>query len=101
MRRNVTLALVALALTLTAACGGGGDRPSATEVSKALSANNNATGTTLPQKQADCFAKLLVESKVSDKTLKALIAADKKYKGSKADEKALTGVATKAATACV
>lgn len=101
MRRNATIALVALGLSLTAACGGGGDRPSTSEVSKALTANNNATGTTLPKKQADCFAKLLVKSKVSDKTLKALVDADKKYKGSKADEKAITAVATKAATACV
>jgi hypothetical protein len=102
MRRNVTLALVALGLTLTAACGGGGgDRPTTSELSKALTANNNATGTTLPKKQADCFAKLLEKSDVSDKTLRALVAADKKYKGSKNDAKALTSVATKAATSCV
>jgi hypothetical protein len=101
MRRNVTLTIAALGLTLTAACGGGGDRPTSSELSKALTANNNATGTTLPKKQADCFAKLLEKSGVSDKTLRALVAGDKKYKGTKKDETALGKVATKAATSCI
>jgi hypothetical protein len=100
MRRNVTLLLVALGLTLTAACGGGG-RPSKSDVSDALTKNNNSVGTKLPKKQADCFAGLLVKSKVSDKALKALVDGDKKYKASSKDTTALNDVATKAGTACL
>lgn len=100
MRRNVTLSLVALGLTLTAACGGGGDRPSTSELSKTLSSKDNAIGTALPKKQADCFADLLVKSDVSDKALRALADGDKNFKGTKDDQTALKDVTSKASS-CV
>ncbi len=101
IRRHITLALVALGLTVTAACGGGTDRPTATELSNSLTSKNNVVGATIPKKQADCFSKLLVKSAVSDKTLQALVDGDKKYKGTDKDRKALQAVANKAGTACV
>lgn len=95
MKKTLSAAIVAAALTLTAACGGsdGGSRPSADEISKALSDKDSVLGTAVPKKAADCMAKVFEESKLSDKTLKALISGDKKYKNED-DTKVLSTMST-------
>jgi hypothetical protein len=100
MRRSFGFAVIAATLALTTACGGGGGRPSESEVSKAISSEDSALGTEIPKKQADCFAKLLVDSKVSDKTLNALVEGDKDYEGSDKDRDALQAVGTKFVSEC-
>lgn len=94
MKKTLSLAIAAAALTLTAACGGGGsDRPSADEISKALTGDDSVLGTSVPKKAADCMAKVFEESKLSDKTLNALIKGDKDYKNED-DTKVLTTLST-------
>ncbi|MDQ3155768.1 MAG: hypothetical protein M3Q98_03450 [Actinomycetota bacterium] len=91
--------LIALALAFTTACGS--DRPSQDEVSKSLTSKSSVMPTAMPKKQADCVAKVLVKSELSDKTLKALVAKDEKYKGTKKDQKVLTGLGTKITKDCL
>ena len=93
MKKTLTAALVVAALSLTSACGGGGgDRPSKDEVKSALTSKDNVFGAKIPAKTADCIADALVDSDVSDKTLKAIVDGDKKYKGSDEDKDALNGL---------
>ena len=102
MKKTLTAALVVAALSLTSACGGGGDRPSKADVKGALTSKDNVFGTKIPSKTADCIAGALVDSDVSDKTLQAIVDGDKKYKGSDKDKDALNGLQsdlTKCATA--
>ncbi len=61
MKKTLTAVAVVAALSLSA-CGGGGDRPSKDELSKALSKKDNGLGTTLTKKQADCVAGAIVDS---------------------------------------
>lgn len=88
MKKTLSAVMLTAALAMTAACGGGDDRPTADELSKTLTGKNNVLGTEVPQKAADCMAKVLEESDLSDKTLNALVDADKDYKNKK-DEKTL------------
>lgn len=97
--KKLGITLIALGLASTAACGGAG-RPSADDLSKALSNKNSVIGTALTKPQADCASKILVDSKVADKTLKALAENDKDYEGSKSEGKALTTAFSKVATKC-
>jgi len=99
MKRITGAVLIAALLSFTAACGGGGDRPSQAEVSKSLTADDSVLGS-IPEKQADCLAKLLVESDLSDKALNAMVEQDNDYKASKNDTETLTEVGTKLATEC-
>jgi hypothetical protein len=102
MKKTLTAAFVVAALSLTSACGGGGDRPSKTEVKEAITSKDSVFGTSIPEKAADCIAGALVDSDVSDKTLQAIVDADKDYKGSDKDKDALNGLQsdlTKCATA--
>jgi len=89
MKRITGSVLIAALLTFTAACGGGDERPTQAEVAKSLTAE----GTLLPaagsDEQADCFAKILVESDLSDETLVALVDQDQDYKGSQEDAQIL------------
>ena len=88
MKKNLTAAVAIATLALAGACGGGSDRPSKDELAKALSSKDNGLGATLTKKQADCAAGVIVDSKLSDKALKALQEGDKDFKPSKADTKA-------------
>lgn len=92
MKKTLTAALVVAALSLTSACGGGGDRPSKADVKEALTSKDNVFGAKIPSKTADCIADALVDSDVSDKTLQAIVDGDKKYKGSDEDKKSLDGL---------
>lgn len=93
MKKTLSIAIAAAAMTLTAACGGGGgDRPTTNEISKALTGDDSVLGTSVPKKAADCMAKVFEESKLSDKTLNALVEGDKDYENSD-DTKVLTSLA--------
>lgn len=83
------------ALVLLAACGGGG-RPSTADLSKALNDHDNKVAAQFTEAfnspssdTLDCIAKVLHDSKVSDKSLKAIVDGDEDYKGSHADSNAL------------
>lgn len=91
MKKSLSALFIVTALTLTSACGGGGDdRPTKSEVKKAITGKDSIFGGALPKSAADCVAGALVDSKVSDKTLKALVDGDKDYKGTDKDKDALT-----------
>lgn len=91
MKRTVGAALIVAIVALTGACGAGGsgDRPTKSEVSKALSSKDSMFGTTIPDAAVDCVAGVLVDSNLSDKGLKAIVDGDKSATGDKDDERAL------------
>lgn len=93
------LAALILPATMSLALGACGSssssgRPSTEDISDSLQHGKAASlfdsGTALPATTADCMAKALHDSKLSDKTLQALVDGDKDYKGSKADATALS-----------
>jgi hypothetical protein len=101
MKNTISAAMIVAALALTSACGGGGDdRPSKADVKTAITKKDSVFGSAIPKAAADCVAGVLVDSKVSDKALTAIVEGDKKFKGSKSDEKALRGLSSKFGT-CV
>jgi len=93
MKKTLSAAFIVAALALTSACGGdgdgGGDRPTTADVKKAITGEDSVFGSAIPDESADCISKALVDSDVSDKTLKAIVESDEDYKGSKDDEAAL------------
>ena len=96
--KKTALTLIALALAFTAACGGKDEapkstRPSVDDVATSLTSKSSALPAPLSQEQGNCVAKILVESKLSDKTLKAFVKQDPNYKGTAAEEKILAGLA--------
>ncbi|WP_183407954.1 hypothetical protein [Nocardioides marmoriginsengisoli] len=101
MVRKFGVVAATAALLLTSACGGG-DRPSVDEVSKSLTDGKAGGLMSLPSsvmtdELADCMAKAIVDSKVSDDAVRALVDGDKDYKGDKDDTEALSGLGTKIA----
>jgi hypothetical protein len=96
--RTLGAALVTGVLLATTACGGSGTRPSAGELSKALQKGGSSlvgSDTTGNKKAADCLAKVLVESRISDRALKAIVEGNKTYQPSKADLSAGIAIRTK------
>lgn len=93
MKKTLSAAFVVAALTLTSACGGGGgsDRPSADDVAAQIKKSANGAVT---DKQADCAAKAIVDSDLSDAAVKAVAAGDTKYKPSAQDTEAQGDIAT-------
>ena len=86
MKKTLSAAFVVAALTLTAACGGGGgDRPSQDKVAAQLKKSTNGA---ITGKQADCAAKAIVDSDLSDAAVKAVAENDTKYKPTDQDTKA-------------
>lgn len=95
MKKTLGAAMLVSALALTSACGGGGDdRPTQGEVKKSITSKDSVFGTAIPETAADCVAGALVDSKLSDKALNAIVENDKDFKGGKSDEKALSGLTT-------
>jgi hypothetical protein len=85
MKKTLSAAFVVAALTLTSACGGGGDRPSQEDVASQLEKASNGS---IKGKQADCAAKAIVDSDLSDEAVKAVAENDTSYKPSDKDTKA-------------
>lgn len=73
------------------ACSGGvsPDRPTQAEVSRAMSGNSSSFGAAIPDAAIPCIAKVLVESDVSDKTLKAIVKGKNAFSGNEDDQMAL------------
>lgn len=97
MTRTLTVAFAVAALSLTSACGGA-ERPTEKQIEKALTAGDAVIP--VPEQFASCFAKVLVDSKLSNETLQAIVKQDKDYEGTKAEEKELTKIGQDAATKC-
>lgn len=100
MTKMLATAFALAALTLTSACGGGGGRPAASDISTALQAEGNVLGTALPAKAADCVGTALEKSELSDDTLQALVDGDQEYSNSD-DEDILLGDLAKDVSDCV
>ena len=101
MRRFGAVLAVSI-LIATSGCGGT-SRPSADAISKALRQGDSVGGAAssrLSKKAADCVGKVFVDSKLSDGSLQAIIAADKKYKPSSADTATIRGLQSKI-VACI
>ena len=99
MTKTLTFAFITAALSLSA-CGGEA-RPTADELSTALSSSDSIFGTALSDKAADCVADVLVASDVSNKGLKAVAEGDVNRNISRSDMEALDGPLTAKITACV
>ncbi|RNL79501.1 hypothetical protein [Nocardioides marmorisolisilvae] len=98
--RRFGAALAISVLLVTSACGGGGSRPSQDEVSQALQKGGDNSilgdsGSKVSKKAADCVAKVLVDSRISDRALQAIVDGKRNYSPSKADQTAAVGVANK------
>lgn len=95
---KVAAALAGSALLLTAACGGGSDRPSTAQIEKAMTGGADSvfgsSFSSVPKAGLDCIAKALHDSKLSDAALKAIVDKKKDYKPNKTDNAALSGVQT-------
>lgn len=90
MKKTLSAAFVVATLTLTSACGGGGgDRPSQDKISAQLKKSTNGAVT---GKQADCAAKAILDSDLSDDAVKAVAEGDTKYKPNDQDKKAQADV---------
>ena len=86
MKKTLSAAFVVAALTLTSACGGGGgDRPSQDKLAAQLKKSTNGA---ITSKQADCAAKAILDSDLSDDAVKAVAENDTKYEPNDQDKKA-------------
>jgi hypothetical protein len=92
MKKTLTAMFAVAALSLTSACGGGGDRPTQAELKTAITSDDSVFGSSIPESAADCIAGALEKSDISDKTLNAIVEGDKDYKGSDDDQDALNGL---------
>lgn len=97
--RKFGATLAISALLVTTACGGGGSRPSEKELSASLRKGGDESylpgDAKVSKEAADCVAKVLVESRISDRALKAIIERKKNYQPSKADTAASIAVSPK------
>lgn len=100
MKKTLSATFIVAALALSACGGDGGGRPTSDEVSKSLTGKDSVFGSSIPGSAADCVADALVKSKLSDKTLNAIVKGDKDYDGNEDDKKALTSL-TADFTKCV
>ncbi|MFL6158160.1 MAG: hypothetical protein ACJ72D_18870 [Marmoricola sp.] len=99
MMRKISAAVALGVLLATSACGGGSSRPTQDELSKALQKGGTSvlgdSGTKVSRKSADCVAKVLEDSRISDRALRAIVEGRKTYSPSRADQSAAIGVASK------
>lgn len=93
-RKTLGAAFVVAAIVLTSACGGGDDRPSKDDIVNGIT--KGAAGA-ISKKQADCAAKIVLDSDLSAEALQALADGDSKFKPSKADQAEETDLTEKLA----
>ena len=74
-----------------AACGGS-DRPSQDEISEALASGDSALGSAIPEEGADCFAKVIHESDLSNDAIQALVDGEDDFDASDEDKEAAEGL---------
>ena len=88
-------------LVVTSGCGGGGgSRPSQDDLSRALRSGGQSSilgpdADKVSKQGADCLAKVLVGSKISDRALQAIVDGDRNYRASRADIAAATALKAK------
>jgi len=101
--KRLAAAVAVVALTLSA-CGGGGGRPSASEIEEAISDTDNPVGEqvagSLNDEQISCIAEAFEASDLSDEALQSLVDGDESYDGSDEDEDALNSLLTEDLTEC-
>ncbi|MFL6060363.1 MAG: hypothetical protein ACJ72E_03955 [Marmoricola sp.] len=89
--------LAGVLLAVLAACGSSGDRPSVDDISSALQSKDlgKALGSngTINKAAADCFAKVVHDSRVSDRGLKAFLRGETTFSAN--DRNALAAVVPK------
>ncbi len=96
MKKSMSAMFIVAALALTSACGGDdGNRPSKAEVKKSITSGDSVFGKGIPKTAIDCVSGVLADSKISDKTLTAIVEGDEDYKGSDKEKKSLEGLQTK------
>ena len=104
-KRTIFLALPIAAAMALSACGGGGgsaERPSAEELSDIFTSGaEEMGGVQIPQEQADCLADALVESDVSDETLRAMADLEQDYDPSQEEQDLLTEAITDSGMECM
>lgn len=98
MKKSMSALFIVAALALTSACGGddgdgGSDRPTTAQIKKAITSEDSVLGS-IPEEAADCVAEALVDSKVSDDTLTAIVEKDADYEGTDKDQEALEDLQT-------
>lgn len=85
VKKTLGAACIVAAFALTSACGGGGDdRPSKDEIVKGITKGSDGA---ISDKQAECAAKVIVDSDLSDEAVQALADGDADYKASDKDQK--------------
>lgn len=89
MKMTLCAALAAGLLALSG-CGETAERPTEAQVAKSLQDESSMFGGMVKGESADCFAKVLFESDLSDGTLKAIVEGDTSYRGDKKDEKVIS-----------
>lgn len=80
-----------LVVTLATACGGGG-RPSQDEIADGITDNSGEYGE-VTEDVADCMAKAIHDSDLSDDAVRAVADGDEDYDPSDEDQKASEGLA--------
>ena len=91
--REFGAAVAISVLLLASGCGGNGDRPSQDDLSQALRKGGQSSilgpdADKVSKPGADCIAKVLVHSKISDRALQAIADGDKTYRASQSDVRA-------------
>lgn len=84
----------AVLLVVLSACGGG--RPSQDDIAESISDDTEISGAT-----ADCLARILLDSVLSDDALQALVDGDEDAELSPEDEAALAQVYSEGLTVCI
>lgn len=99
LRAALLLPIVALTLVL-AACGGGGERPTADEVAEGLQTvfDDMGAGDYFTETQVLCIAEKLVESELTDEDLQSI--ADGNSEASESAADVLSTVGAEATEAC-
>lgn len=107
MRRTLVTAAAAVLLLGTAGCGDKSShdattkgRPSVAELTKALT-GKDAIFPVKNKKTAECVAKVMYDSQLSDESLRAIAQNKSNYTSSPSDQKAATAMTTQMAKKCV
>ncbi|MEG9226275.1 hypothetical protein [Aeromicrobium sp. Sec7.5] len=100
MKKTLATTAAVSMLVLTAACGGGGDRPSADDIADAIKSDDSFSSEDATDEQVDCVAKAYADSDLSDEALRALVDGDEDYDASDEDEGAVESL-TPALAECI
>lgn len=97
MKKTLAATAAVSMLAFTAACGGGGDRPSADEIANAFKSDDDFSSADATDAQVDCVAEAYADSDLSDEALQAIVDGDEDYDASQQDEDAIESLSTELA----